>query len=698
MEKYISDYYQVFDSDDILLPCSTRKMMSFMQKEKADIVSGQYIFIDKHGNKFDRFSHWRPYNANYAYKIKRDQHISRSGMIWKRSVIEKVGKFNGSLIGVADWDFAIRCLEKNIRVRNVNFPIAKVRIHEKSVTNSHFFGKINSQFKKDALSIRKKYPMYYHVEFRYLDFFKKEFEQLFPFHNRKLEEQILDYIEKLIFENRIKCIHRTITFVKKLSGDNYRKHYLLALLFVKDKKNLKAKKYINKILKIKKIKSIEIYRIASFCEKHKDYNNAKILFGLLLRKRNISSEMRAGVWFHKGCIFDNERQTDRALKSYLTCLAFNKNHSQCKKLLISLRHNPKVSVIMAVRNQSRYISASINSILNQTFQNFEIVIVDDTSNQKTARILELYCKKDRRIRVFRNKRCIGLTKSLNKAISFTKGEFIARQDGDDISVRTRLAKQLEFLNTHPSISIVGTYYIRWEEKENRRVKVKLPISHEGIIAMLKRPETAMTTIIAKGKDLKKIGGYNEKMYFSQDYELYLRASKRYRLANIPQYLSILRYHGKNNSIKYEQKMKAAVQWALSGNVDYKPFGHFYRSWRIKKSKEKRLCAFFERGNYNAVVKCFDRSFRIYTLICPGILYRVASAAKRIKKYKKAFNLFNKIITMNHADISYRGGAYFHLGELCLLKMYNKHAIKYFRKCINIIPKHRASQKYIKKLI
>ena len=102
---------------------------------------------------------------------------------------------------------------------------------------------------------------------------------------------------------------------------------------------------------------------------------------------------------------------------------------------------------MSVRNNESFVSKSIDSILNQTYRNFEFLIVDDFSDDNTYKIIKEYEKKDNRIKVFKNDENLGLTKSLNNLITVAKGKIIARQDGDDISLKQRFLKQVNYFQS-----------------------------------------------------------------------------------------------------------------------------------------------------------------------------------------------------------------------------------------------------------
>ena len=117
---------------------------------------------------------------------------------------------------------------------------------------------------------------------------------------------------------------------------------------------------------------------------------------------------------------------------------------------------PKISVLMPVYNCELYVQEAIDSILNQTFIDFELLIIDDCSTDKTVEIINNYA--DKRIKLTTKPHNTGLTNSLNYGLSIAQGQYIARMDGDDVSVLDRFEKQVKFLDTNPDIILCGTWY------------------------------------------------------------------------------------------------------------------------------------------------------------------------------------------------------------------------------------------------
>ena len=174
-----------------------------------------------------------------------------------------------------------------------------------------------------------------------------------------------------------------------------------------------------------------------------------------------------------------------------------------------------ISIIMSVKNGERYLEESINSILNQTYENFEFLICDDGSNDSSFEICKKYSELDDRVKIFCNKENIGLTKSLNKLIAFSKGNIIARQDADDISSPERLSKQLELYKK-------GFDIVTSRARLYRENKVKPRFSHHFPKKLMIKKKNIFVhgTLFIKKDTLIDIGCYDEKFYYAQDYKLF----------------------------------------------------------------------------------------------------------------------------------------------------------------------------------
>jgi len=231
-----------------------------------------------------------------------------------------------------------------------------------------------------------------------------------------------------------------------------------------------------------------------------------------------------------------------------------------------MSQNPKISVIMSVYNGERYLREAIDSILNQTFPNFEFIIVNDAATDSSLKIIQSY--HDKRIRVIENEENIGLTKSLNKAIKQARGKYIARQDADDISLPHRFLEQLSYLERRPEVALLGTSVYHIDEQGKVLGRVIVPIKPGN--KLLKENQFNHGSTIFKKNVVVKLGGYNSILRYSQDYELWLRIAKHHEVGNLPQPLYKLRFHGETISLKHadESVLYHILTLKLTrGNID-----------------------------------------------------------------------------------------------------------------------------------
>jgi len=170
---------------------------------------------------------------------------------------------------------------------------------------------------------------------------------------------------------------------------------------------------------------------------------------------------------------------------------------------------------MSVHNSENFLERSINSILQQTYENFKFLIINDGSKDKTSSILKYFKKKDERIFIFENKSNIGLTKSLNILINQTAGDLIARQDADDISNKLRFEYQVSFLDQFGYDGCTTMASSLQSGNTIHRVKNYIP---PKIMIKYRNPFIHGSLLIKKAA-LDSIGGYNENFKYAQDYKL-----------------------------------------------------------------------------------------------------------------------------------------------------------------------------------
>lgn len=197
-----------------------------------------------------------------------------------------------------------------------------------------------------------------------------------------------------------------------------------------------------------------------------------------------------------------------------------------------------ISVIMSVYNAEQYLKEAVDSVLRQTYKNFEFIIVNDCSKDNSLAILKNYEKKHKNITLISNADNMGLTRNLNLALSIAKGEYIARMDADDISEPTRFEKQRLFLKTHKEVDIIGSFSKNINEFGVVLGTRTTPINHNDILNVLpKLCPMSHPTIMFRKSSLEKLCFYNVKYTTSQDYDMWFRAaSAGLRFHNLPEYL------------------------------------------------------------------------------------------------------------------------------------------------------------------
>ena len=194
----------------------------------------------------------------------------------------------------------------------------------------------------------------------------------------------------------------------------------------------------------------------------------------------------------------------------------------------------KVSVVMSVYNGERYLEEAILSVLEQSFTDFELIAVDDGSSDTTPRILDRLSQEDPRITVIRQENC-GQTLSLNRAIGVARGNYLARQDADDLSMPKRLELQAHYLDSHPSVAVVGTAA---EVMDQKGAVIGTLATPQGVAQVQQALLTARATpvhgsVMMRKEAVAAMGGYRDAFWVSQDFDLWLRMAERFDLDNIP---------------------------------------------------------------------------------------------------------------------------------------------------------------------
>ena len=208
--------------------------------------------------------------------------------------------------------------------------------------------------------------------------------------------------------------------------------------------------------------------------------------------------------------------------------------------------SPKVSVVIPVHNGQDYVGQTIESILSQTFRDFELLLLDDASSDGSPSIMKGYT--DPRIRLVRNEVNIGIARMHNKGIDLARGEYIAMLDHDDVSYPERLARQVAFLEAHPDYALIGTWGELLDERGRRYGKAKkYPVSAEDVRSSLLFWNCVLHPSIMARRAIMEAYRYSERFSICDDFDLFVRMGAARRLGNLPQVLVAHRRHAARTS-------------------------------------------------------------------------------------------------------------------------------------------------------
>lgn len=213
---------------------------------------------------------------------------------------------------------------------------------------------------------------------------------------------------------------------------------------------------------------------------------------------------------------------------------------------------PKVSVVMAVCNSEQFLRDAVESVLNQSFTDFEFILIDDFSTDTSATILDEY--RDPRILRVRNEKNLGLTQSLNVGLRLARGEYIARMDADDVCLPNRFKAQVRFLDEHESVAVVGTGVRLVDEQGNPLQEIHFPTDHSSLKWYLcfYNP-IAHPSVMMRKAAVVQVGGYDPALVRSQDYDLWWRLGMNYELANLKEIYVFLRQHSRQITNVYRSE-------------------------------------------------------------------------------------------------------------------------------------------------
>ena len=308
---------------------------------------------------------------------------------------------------------------------------------------------------------------------------------------------------------------------------------------------------------------------------------------------------------------------------------------------------PKISVVMSVFNtKQEYLQKAIDSILNQSFQDFEFIIIDDASDFDTKDVL--HSIQDGRVRIITNKKNVGLTTNLNKAFRVAKGKYIARMDADDISSPQRLERCYEYMEDNPEINVLGAY-VKWGNKIQKSYG---SINREARRTLFLKNNAGPVhpVSIVRKSFIEDNGLYYDEFYKkAQDYDLWSRCIEYTDIIIYPEVLLEYRVHDKQVSQAdrgeqdyYSNHIKASLLKRVGTDVSQDILESFVRS-RLKA--EMRYIEY--RTIVNKLIKANERNQQYDTEWFRYVM--TWYLLKYIKYNKKEVNQFLAVLDVMRAQ-------------------------------------------------
>jgi len=318
---------------------------------------------------------------------------------------------------------------------------------------------------------------------------------------------------------------------------------------------------------------------------------------------------------------------------------------------------PIITVLMAVYNGEKCLNHTIESILNQTFTDFEFLIINDCSTDRTVDVIRSY--NDNRICVHNNETNIGQTESLNVGLNLAKGKYIARMDADDYAMPKRLERQYNYITEHPEYSVVGTDCLVIDESNAKRSISKGHSKYEDIILkLLTGSPINHVSVLMNREDITNVGGYNCEYRIIADLDLWSRlVRKGYKITTLHDVLSAYRLSGGSYSYRNNAKAVKEKTDILYENIKY------FSDYPVNKESVEQLINRFSDEFVNMSVESVLEAERIYKNIVANLKSELGINMKRGK--------IKEILSKNYWIAAYH----------CMLGKKNRKARNVMRMCI-----------------
>jgi glycosyltransferase involved in cell wall biosynthesis len=226
---------------------------------------------------------------------------------------------------------------------------------------------------------------------------------------------------------------------------------------------------------------------------------------------------------------------------------------------------PRLTVLLPVYDAEAFVAEAVESILAQSFRDFELLAIDDGSRDGSAALLDAFARRDPRVRVVRRPHA-GLVATLNAGLALARGELIARMDADDVALPRRFERQVERLDRDPGLVCIGGAFEVIDSKGRRIDVVHRPCHSEPILEALLAGVSAVchATAMYRRRAVIAVGCYDDSARLAEDYDLWLRLAEAGRLENLPEPVLRVRHHdrsesGRQHAIQLEQTRRICAQ-------------------------------------------------------------------------------------------------------------------------------------------
>lgn len=296
---------------------------------------------------------------------------------------------------------------------------------------------------------------------------------------------------------------------------------------------------------------------------------------------------------------------------------------------------PKLTVLMPVYNAEKFLAPAMESILQQTFTDFEFLILDDGSTDSSIEIIQSY--RDPRIRFYRNEQNMGISPTLNKGIELARAEFIARMDADDIAYPERLQKQYDYLETHPDCSLVSSLVrvISEEGQFIRQDKFRSDYFYYNLtfICWIYHP-----TVVYRKKAVEAVNMYTAA--YSEDYELFWQLTRRFKFYNLPEVLLDYRVTSQSlHQVLRKQEYQAAQQDQLLRNFRYYAGSSYTLPESFIECLQHNFQPLLTEQSTRQVLACLQQlDYLTQQILIKENVNRDATAIREAAQYKRRFIL------------------------------------------------------------